>query len=93
MGEPKILYDVDPDNLRFDKLSLVHCRVEPPKAELMPILPYKTTGNLLFALCEACALEGDRKLCEHDQLSRSFIGVYTSVELEIALKQGYKITS
>ncbi|MCP4060104.1 MAG: hypothetical protein GY738_22995 [Pseudoalteromonas sp.] len=42
-------YDVDPKSLNFDKLFIVLARIEPPKAEFMPSLPYKTkTGQSSF---------------------------------------------
>ncbi len=49
LGEPRILYDIKPDDLDFSKLFLIMARVEPPQNELMPCLPFKTkTGKLQF---------------------------------------------
>ncbi len=45
VGEPEVLYDVDPKDLDFNNLFIMMARVEPPKSELMPCLPYRTKNG------------------------------------------------
>ncbi len=74
LGEPRVTYDVNPDDLDFDKLFLALVRVGPPDNELMPCLPIKTpTGPAVsflhqhnirvFVLCSVtiCSLYGPLK--------------------------------
>ena len=83
--------------------GLIKCCVLPPSDLLIPVLPYKCNAKLFFPLCRSCAesrttslnnrsLEMTSNLCEHYTVQdRSFWGTYVSVEIQLALKKGYRI--
>ena len=50
-------------------------------------------GKLLFCLCRTCASSGkiQRMACRHNDMERSWIDVYTSIDIERALSIGYEI--
>ena len=71
------------------------CMVEilPPNELFVPCLGYKAGGKLLFGLCRTCLETNDiqRRPCEHSEKERGWIDVYTSIDMETALKFGYKV--
>ncbi len=72
--------------------GLFQCQVLPPKNLYIPLLPYRTNGKLVFPLCKKCADESIQTSCNHSDSDRSFIGVFTHVELRHAINSlGYKI--
>ena len=74
-------------------IGICQVRVLPPDKLFIPCLVHKMNGKLLFCLCQTCAC-GDniqRKACDHDDMERSWIDVYTSTDIERAQKNGYKI--
>ena len=50
----------------------------------------KIDSKLLFILCYECGLNKINN-CDHDELERSLISVWTKPELKLALDWGYKI--
>jgi len=46
--------------------------------------------KLLFTLCVKCA-ENDQKTCNHTGKERQFIGTWTTEEVNVAIKKGYKV--
>jgi hypothetical protein len=68
--------------------GLVKCRVEAPRKLYHPVLPVKINGKLMFPLCVHCAEE---KLPECPHPDRSFVGVWATPELDLALQFGYKL--
>ena len=74
-------------------IGICQVRVLPPDKLFIPCLLHKMNGKLLFCLCRTCAC-GDniqRKACDHNDMERSWIDVYTSTDIERAQKNGYKI--
>ena len=72
--------------------GIVMCEVEPPKKLFLPVLPYKTKDQkLMFPLCRYCAEEKIQKCTHFGQQCRNLIGCYTTVELELAISEGYKV--
>ncbi|PIC44706.1 hypothetical protein B9Z55_004983 [Caenorhabditis nigoni] len=73
--------------------GFIACRVLAPRQLKTPLIPIKTTGKLVFALCLACAKSFNQGTCTHTDKERSFNGVFTTVELKKALELGYSITT
>ena len=71
--------------------GLVKCRVLPPRGLLLPVLPKRIGGKLLFALCRTCAEEKQQCSCQHQENERAFEGTWMTVELKKAIEKGYKI--
>ena len=64
----------------------------PLDGRLPPFLQYRTTkGTLVFPLCSRCAELQSQKKCRHNEFQRSWIGAFSHLDLELALKLGYKI--
>ncbi|PIC31048.1 hypothetical protein B9Z55_022088 [Caenorhabditis nigoni] len=72
--------------------GFLSCRVLPPRKLLLPVLPMKYGGKLLFALCKKCSQEMNQSACYHTDEERAFNGTFTTVELSKALSLGYVIT-
>lgn len=70
--------------------GLIYCKVIPPTNLYIPVLPYHLNGKLLFPLCGACALEKLQR-CDHSDEERALEGTWVSLELNEALKRGYRI--
>ena len=96
VGHPKVITE------SFGDLGTVHrryrgfiqCTVLPPVRLLLPLLPYKTGGKLLFPLCRTCADEQVNDSCPHSAEERVLHGVFTTVELAKAVDDlGYKVIS
>ena len=87
---PKIITENFPS---LDKIfGLVYCRVLPPRKLYIPTLPVKINDKLLFTLCTKCSILKQQTKCEHNDSERSFEDVFTSIELEQAIKDGYVIS-
>jgi hypothetical protein len=65
-------------------------KILPPKRLLIPVLPDRTTSQLVFSLCYTCSIK-KQKICDHVEKERAFTGTWTSVEIMEAIKQGYKV--
>ena len=84
------------DKLRKDSVNFIGiCLVciLAPKHLMVPYLPHKCDGKLMFLLCKACSLHGSvqRLPCTHDDVERSWIDTYTSIDLRGAMKVGYEV--
>ena len=66
-------------------------RVLALKELMVPYLPHKIDGKLMFFLCRLCSLNGNiqRNPCTHTDLERSWIDTYTSIDMQGAEKIGY----
>ena len=77
-----------------DYFGIISCEVVPPAQLYIPVLPYKTkkSGKLTFPLCAEC-VEHRITNCSHfNQTCRNLRGCWTSVELSLALSEGYRIS-
>ena len=74
-------------------LGVCLVRVLALKDLMLPYLPHKIDGKLMFFLCRECSLNGvvQRRGCTHDEMERSWIDTYTSIDIDSALKVGYQI--
>ena len=70
--------------------GLVKLKILAPRGLRMPVLPDRSTGQLVFSLCFTCTKE-KQKNCNHSENERAFTGTWTTVEIQEAVKQGYKV--
>jgi G:T-mismatch repair DNA endonuclease (very short patch repair protein) len=93
VGQPTVINDNFGDIQ--DYFGFIKCRILPPKNLYHPVLPLRVKQQgldekLMFTLCVACATGMNIK-CRCDDKSRSFIGTWTTVEVQKAISLGYKI--
>ena len=87
--------------------GLVKCFIVPPQNLKIPVIPNKYNDKLMFVLCDACGKDFERKSrrmpknaadynpkvhCNHNEQSRGFVCTTTHLELNMALRKGYKVT-
>ena len=72
-------------------IGICFVRVLAPKQLMVPYLPHKIDGKLMFFLYRSCSLNGNiqRNPCHHTNLERSWIDTYTSIDMQGAEKIGY----
>ena len=81
----------------YDKswFGLIKCKVLPPRKLYHPVLPQrikvKNYEKLIFTLCKTCSKTKNKNICSHDNNERSFIGTWTTDEVNKAISKGYKI--
>lgn len=90
VGHPTILYKNLGKSLE-PYFGFVQCKVKPPRQLIVPVLPVKVNGKLLFPLCVKCASERFCNYCVHSDDERCFSGVWFSEELKLAVSKGYEI--
>ena len=73
--------------------GFVKCSILPPKQLIIPVLPVKVNGKLLFPLCTMCSMEQKKDYCPHSDNERTLKGTWFSEELKLAIQKGYKIQS
>jgi hypothetical protein len=78
--------------------GLLKVRVIPPRALQVPVLPMKIDNQLIFGCCYKCARQFqkdntriDDQRCSHTNRERAFTPTVTHIELEEALKNGYRV--
>lgn len=82
---------------KYDKTwyGLIKCKILPPKKLYHPVLPQRikvdSYEKLIFALCKKCAETRNQNKCQHNDTERSFIGTWTTDEVNKAISKGYKI--
>lgn len=88
VGQPIIITE------NFDAIDkyygIIKCKVLPPRRLFFPVLPLKIKTKLFFTLCKICATENSYT-CNHNDEERSFEGTWVSLEINEAIRQGYKI--
>ncbi|CAK5015611.1 unnamed protein product [Meloidogyne enterolobii] len=92
--------DVSWANSRDNKfeLAILKVFVIPPRKIDVPVLPVKFDDRLLFPLCATCARlfpqgsVNEDYTCEHEDRDRGWVSTCTSVELNAALDEGYRVT-
>ena len=88
LGHPiRILENFKPLEEYFGLFML---KILPPKKLLIPVLPDRTTGQLVFSLCYTCSIK-KQELCNHTDEERAFTGTWVSAEVLEAINQGYKV--
>ncbi|XP_078576400.1 uncharacterized protein LOC144862027 [Branchiostoma floridae x Branchiostoma japonicum] len=89
VGHPEVIVDGFSDDIS-DYFGVAKCRVLPPRRLRHPVLPERVNGKLMFHLCETCATTQQRR-CDHSDFERSFVGTWSTIELEKAVEKGYRI--
>jgi hypothetical protein len=52
IGHPHIITEHSEDIQNYE--GLIKCKVLPPRELFIPVLPFRTTGKLMFPLCRVC---------------------------------------
>ena len=67
----------------------------PPRNLYHPVLPQRikvdSYEKLIFTLCKTCAETRNQNECKHTDDKRSFIGTWTTDEVNKAIEKGYKV--
>ncbi|XP_015793693.1 uncharacterized protein LOC107370221 [Tetranychus urticae] len=71
--------------------GFIKCKVLPPRNMNIAILPMRIGKKLLFPLCRTCAIEMSHSVCNHTEDDRYLTNTWTSIELQEAVKNGYRI--
>ena len=90
VGHPEIItenFEEDVSNY----FGLIKCTVLHPRTLFHPVLPYRTQGKLMFALCKMCADTSNQTPCTHSDAKRAIQGTWCTVELMKALEKGYRL--
>ena len=76
-----------------DFIGVCMVRVLAPRELMIPYLPHKCDGKLIFLLCKKCSSRNNvqRLPCKHNNRERSWIDTYTSIDMQGALRLGYKV--
>jgi len=89
LGHPEIITE-NFSTLEDYPVSVIKCKVLPPRGLYHPVLPYRHDGKISFPLCRTCA-EEQSDSCAHTDEQRSLYGAWVCFELQIAIKLGYKV--
>ena len=73
--------------------GFIYCEVSPPAHLRIPVLGLKINNKFVFPLCRTCVAEKSQTACAHEDSLRNIFGVWTTVELQLALEKGYRIVS
>ena len=90
MGHPRRLTR-NFDNSLHSYFGFVYCSVDAPIDLYLPVLGDTFDGKFVYSLCRTCTNEKNQNECGHTAEDRRLFGVWTTAELEVALKFGYKI--
>ena len=93
IGHPTKIFNPEKDDKSW--YDLIKCKVVPPEGLYHPVLPQRikvdSYEKLVFTLCKACAETRNQNKCKHSSNERSFIGTWTTDEVNKALEKGYKV--
>jgi hypothetical protein len=89
IGHPEIINKFSSTDISKYQ-GIIKCVVLPPRKLFHPVLPTKQGLKLVFGLCNTC-MNTKSQVCNHSQEQRAITGVWTHLELQEALKKGYKI--
>ncbi|MGL5342810.1 MAG: DNA polymerase [Lactococcus garvieae] len=89
-GHPQIIHK-EFQNLE-DYYGLIKATVIPPRKLLHPVLPFRSSGKLLFPLCRTCAEQQNQtQPCVHSD-EEAIHGCWVSIELLKAVEKGYVVS-
>ena len=93
IGHPTKIFNPEKHDISW--YGLIKCKVVPPKGLYHPVLPQRikvdSYEKLVFTLCRAWTETRNQNKCEHSDNKRSFIGTWTTDEINKALEKGYKV--
>ena len=104
IGHPTKIFNPEKHDVSW--YGLIKCKVVPLRKLYHPVLPQRIKvvhkeeegkekksivyEKLIFTLCKACAEKADQNECEHTDDERSFIGTWTTDEINKAIEKGEK---
>ena len=72
--------------------GLLKCKVLPPRALYLPVLPFRCRNKLLFPLCRTCAENCQQAQCPHEEEEdRAIVGTWVTDEIDKAVQMGYVV--
>jgi hypothetical protein len=89
VGHPNIITEHFGNIQNYE--GLIKCKVLPPRALFVPVLPYRVNGKLMFPLCRVCTESKQQTPCQHDDVERLLTGTWVTDELKKALEKGYTL--
>ena len=93
IGHPTKIFN--PEKHDRSWYGLIKCKMITPRKLYHAILPQRIKVDnyekLIFTLCKSCAETRSQNKCDHSDKERSFIGTWTTDEVNEALKKGYKV--
>ena len=89
LGHPCLIEENFKDVNQY--FGFIKCKVLPPKNLNIAALPMRYNKKLLFPLCRTCALHSNPNSCTHDDDERYLVSTWTSIEVQEAVKCGYKV--
>lgn len=84
-------------NMKTDKPIVVkyfgvfHVKILPPQDLEYPVIPGNWNGKRYFATCSKCAFSENPDICEHSDKERSWWITLTTMDIVLALVNGYKL--
>ena len=91
LGHPKVIRDGQIENVE-KYFGFIKCKVSAPTNLFIPVLPVRFEGKLYFPLCRSCLVEKRQHYCNHvKEKDKTFVGTWTTMEINVALSKGYKI--
>ena len=93
VGRPTKIFSPE----KYDKswYGLIKCKVIPPKGLYHPVLPQRikvdSYEKLVFTLCKSCSETRNQNACKHTDDERSFVGTWTTDEVNKAIQKGCKV--
>ena len=86
-----LLRELDGWGILFIGVCLV--MVLAPRNLMVPYIPHKIDGKLMFFLFRECSLNVavKRRPCCHNRFERSWVDTYTSIDMHAAFKVGYDV--
>ena len=93
IGHPTKIFN--PEKHDRSWYGLIKCKMIAPRKLYHAVLPQRIKVDnyekLIFTLCKRCAETRNQNKCDHSDNERSFIGTWTTDEVNEAIKKGYKV--
>ena len=93
IGHPTKIFN--PEKHDRSWYGIIKCKMIAPRKLYHAVLPQRIKVDnyekLIFTLCKRCAETRNQNKCDHSDNERSFIGTWTTDEVNEAIKKGYKL--
>ena len=105
IGHPAKIFN--PEKYDKSWYGLIKCKMLPPRKLYHSVLPQRikivppnepgkkkkavSYNKLIFTLCRSCAETMNQNECKHTDNEKSFIGTWTTDEVNKALEKGYRL--
>ncbi len=90
VGHPSIIISNTGTDLS-PYFGFIKCDILPPSDLLIPVLPLRSGGKLIFGLCRTCISDHYFGYCPHNNDERLLKGTWFSEELKLAVSKGYQV--